>query len=320
MHILFITANRLGDAVLSTGILGHLLDQHPDAAVTVACGALPAPLFARAPGVAEVIVLEKQPLAGHWRKLWGKVWRQRWDLVVDLRHTPLIWGLRARRRLVRRGGGPVRHKVAELGDLLGLDPPPAPRLWLTPADRAAARALIPDGSPVLGVGPAANWRGKTWRAECFNQSLARLLPGLPPGTRVAIFAGPGEAAAARPVLDSLPPGIGLDLIGKGDPALSAACLARCDLYFGNDSGLMHMAAAMGVPTLGLFGPSKPEIYAPFGPHGAHVATPETMEDFIARPGYDHRTTDTLMDSLSVDTVVAAVQALWADSHRSRAHG
>jgi ADP-heptose:LPS heptosyltransferase len=82
------------------------------------------------------------------------------------------------------------------------------------------------------------------------------------------------------------------------------------LFVGNDSGLMHMAAAAGIPTVGLFGPSRPENYRPWGDLAVAVCTEKAYEELVGGPGYDHRTTDTMMDSLSVDSVVTATVALW----------
>ena len=87
-------------------------------------------------------------------------------------------------------------------------------------------------------------------------------------------------------------------------------MRRCALYVGNDSGLMHMAAASGIPTLGLFGPSKPERYAPWGSKTAHVRTARSYDELVGGRGYDRRTTGTLMESLSVDAVEAAARKLW----------
>jgi ADP-heptose:LPS heptosyltransferase len=72
---------------------------------------------------------------------------------------------------------------------------------------------------------------------------------------------------------------------------------------------MHLASAAGIPTLGLFGPSRAENYAPWGENGAVVRTAIAYDDLFA-PGYDHRNTDSLMDSLTLDAVVEAAQSLW----------
>ena len=91
------------------------------------------------------------------------------------------------------------------------------------------------------------------------------------------------------------------------------CLRRCAFYVGNDSGLMHLAAAAGIPTLGLFGPSREELYGPWGEHSAVVRTAVPYEDLVGGPDYDHRTTGSLMDSLTVDAAEAAARALWRRS-------
>lgn len=311
MRLLFVTATRIGDAVLSTGILDHLIRSHPGLSVTVACGPAAAGLFAHVPGLAQVVAMPKRPLALHWLRLWRDCVGRRWDIAVDLRGSALSGLLRARRRIVRRGGRRGMHRVAELGLLLGLDPPPLPVVWTSAAERAAAARRIPPGPPVIGLGPTANWPGKVWPAERFVALFDALAGGLLPGARAAVFAGPGgpERAAAEAVIRALPRRRVIDLAGSLSLTEAAACLARCALFVGNDSGLMHLSAAAGAPTLGLFGPSPPEEYAPAGPRAAFVRTPETMAELISRPGFDHRSTGTLMGTLSVDAVLRATHAL-----------
>lgn len=320
MRLLFITATRIGDAVLSTGILDHLVRAHPGIRVTVACGPAAAGLFLHVPGLEQVVAMKKRPLTLHWLELWRASVGRRWDIAVDLRGSAITGLLRADRRIVRRGGRKGVHRVAELGALLGLDPPPLPRVWTSQAEQDSARRRIPPGAPVIGLGPTANWPGKVWPPEKFVALFDALASGPLPGARVAIFAGPGEAerAGADAVLRALPQRRAIDLAGNLSLTEAAACLARCDLYVGNDSGLMHLAAAAGAPTLGLFGPSPPEEYAPAGPNAAFVRTPETMAELISRPGYNHRTTGTLMGTLSVDAVVAAARALLARAGRQAA--
>lgn len=315
MRILFVTATRIGDAVLSTGLLDHLIRSHPRARVTVACGPAAAGLFAHVPGLERVIAMEKRDFRGHWWSLWSRAIGTRWDLVVDLRGSMLAWLLRARGRVVMGGGRRPGHRLGQLGAVLGLDPPPLPVVWTSDSDRARAAALLPPGAPVIGLGPTANWPGKVWAPERFVALYDRLAGagGPLPGARVAVFAGPGEAEAAMaaPVLAALPRGRTIDLAGRLTLTEAAAALARCALYVGNDSGLMHLAAAAGTPTVGLFGPSPPEEYAPCGPHAAVARTRTPMAELIGAPGYDHRTTGSLMGSLPVEDVVAAASGLLA---------
>jgi heptosyltransferase III len=311
MRILFVTATRIGDAVLSTGLLSYLVERFRDARVTVAAGPLAAPLFAAVPGLERLLVVDKRRWSLHWPALYARVAGRRWDLVVDLRGSGLAWILRAGERRVMAKGDAGEHRVQQLARLFRLDPPPSPVLWTAPRHEQAAGALVPPGPPVLAIGPAANWRGKEWRAARFAELARRLVTSDGPlaGARVAVMAAAHERAQALPVLAAMPAERTIDLVGATDLLTAAAVLRRCALFIGNDTGLMHIAAAAGTPTLGLFGPSPVEQYAPWGSCTAVVRTATPREALIG-PGFDHRTTDTLMDSLSVDMAEAAAHALW----------
>jgi heptosyltransferase-3 len=273
VRILFVTSTRLGDAVLSTGLLDHLLRRHPAARFTIACGPVAAGLFDRMPRRERTLVVAKRRLSLHWPELWSSVAFCWWDLVVDLRGSALGFLVPARRRAVMRGGRRPGHRLGHLAQVLGLAPPPPPVAWFAPQDSARVAALLPAGrEPLLVLGPTANWSGKVWPAERFV-ALARALTapeGLLPGARLAILGGPGEEerAMAAPVLAALPGA--LDLVGALSLPEVAALLARAALFVGNDSGLMHLGAAAGAPTLGLFGPTPASEYAPVGRQAAAV--------------------------------------------------
>lgn len=273
MRVLFITATRLGDAVLSTGLLDHLVRTMPEARFTVACGPVASGLFERLPRRERTLVVEKRRYDLHWLLVWRRCVATRWDLAIDLRGSAVTLLLPARRRAIMRGGRRAGHRTLHLAAVLGLDPPPSPVVWTGAADDAAAAALLPPpGKQLVALGPTANWSGKVWPAERFVALFRQLAPALP-GAVPVIVAGPGEAerAMAAPVLDALPGAI--DLCGRLSLPGVAAALRRCALFVGNDSGLMHLAAAAGTPTLGLFGPSRAEEYAPTGRCAAFVQAP-----------------------------------------------
>ena len=313
MKILFITSNRIGDAVQSTGILSELVRRHPEARVTVAAGAVSAPLFEALPKLDRLLVMKKRPYAAHWRQLWRATVGTRWDLVVDLRASKFAWTVLCRRSLTVTSKLDDEPRVVELARLIGQeDDPPAPRVWFRDQDRRAAALTIPMDEPVLAVGPTANWIGKTWMPERFVQLVRRLTgpEGPLPGARLAVFGAPGEEAQAAPLLEALPADRVIDQVGKADLLQSAACLQRCAFFVGNDSGLMHLAAAVGTPTLGLFGPSSERRYGPWGQHCRYVRTPESLQEIISQPGYHHTLPKSWMTNLTVETVEAAAVALF----------
>jgi ADP-heptose:LPS heptosyltransferase len=316
MEVLFITYNRLGDAVLSTGLLNHLAKARQDVRITLACGPVPAPLFAAMPGLVELIVLEKGPRLTHWRKLWRKTVGRRWDLVVDLRGSALAWLLRADKRVVAGKAADDCHRVQSLARLFDLEEVPFPALWNTDSDNEFAKNLMTDegsNGKVLAIGPTANWGGKQWPLERFVELAVKLTGagGILANAQIAVFGAPQEKSTTDAVLAALPAERRIDANAGQQLPATYACLRRCDFFIGNDSGLMHMAAAAGIPTLGLFGPSREEHYGPWGPQSGHVRTDNSYEEITNHPDYDFRRDDSWMLDLSLEKAEYAARQLFA---------
>jgi ADP-heptose:LPS heptosyltransferase len=312
MKILFITSTRVGDAILSSGLLARLIGDHPDARITIACGPAAAPLFRAVPNLDRIIVLNKMLYSLHWVAMWTSVVGTVWDVVVDLRNTPMSYPLIAKRRYRFGRKKASGHRVEQLAAVMGFGKaPPDPKVWITDKARSVAKALIPGGNPVLAIGPTANWSAKTWRPGHFVDLIDRLTgpDGILPGARIAVYGRDDERPMALRVIESIPEDRRIDLVGRLDLMDVSACLERAAFYVGNDSGLMHLAAAVGVPTLGLFGPSLDELYAPWGPLGVAVRADKSFDEIFPE-NFNHRDTDSLMDSLTVDTVEKAACGLW----------
>ncbi|HLO76027.1 MAG TPA: glycosyltransferase family 9 protein [Magnetospirillum sp.] len=320
MNILFITATRIGDAVLSTGLLDHLRQRYPQARITVACGPAPAPLFAAIPGVVRVIPMVKQRRAGHWLRLWRQTVTTPWSLVVDLRGSATGWLVPTLRRKIIRSDWTPQHRLVHLAKLFGLGAsPPLPRLYAGAQAAARAAQLIPAGRPVLAVGPTANWGGKQWPADRFAAVAHALTAATGPlaGAAIAVFGAQNERDAVAQFVAALAGRKVIDLAGSVDLPTAYGCLERCAFYLGNDSGLMHMAAAAGIPTLGLFGPSSEILYGPMGPWCRALRGPRSFEDICHAPDFDHRSQQSLMQDLEVATVIAAATDLWQSRQAAR---
>ncbi|HJV43228.1 glycosyltransferase family 9 protein [Caulobacter sp.] len=314
--ILFITATRIGDAVLSSGLIKMLADQIPNARFTIVAGPLAAPLFAHVPGLDRVIVMEKAKGKGkgHWFKLWRQVRHKKWGLVVDLRGSATALFLRRDKRAIwKKSSGEPVHKVIDAARTLKLEgDPPAPYLYITPEVQALADGLLAGDGPILAVGPAANWIGKVWPIERFTQTAAQLLDKDGPlaGGRLLILGGPEDTRMVDELRMASARGRTIDLTGKVDLLTAYACLKRASLFIGNDSGLMHIAAAAGCPTVGLFGPSDERRYGPWGDKTVAVRGPRGFDQFLA---VDPDLSQAIrhMSDLPVTTVVKAAKALLA---------
>lgn len=284
---LLIAPSRIGDMVLFSGAIDGIRRLAPDAEVTVACSALTAPLFRSFPEVRDIWVMRTDSRLGRWLDLWKKAWPTRWDLVVDLRGSAFARTVRARRRLIHDPRKTVGlHRVEAVSSVLRASSPLDPRLPTDAQARAEADAVLGAGTPgetgpLLVVAPVAASADKTWASENWAVLVRRLLqrPEMT-GWRVAVIAAAEERPGAQPAL--LAAGDrGVDAIGRLDLPACVALLERASLFIGNDSGLGHMAAAVGAPTLILFGPTDANLYRPWGEKAAIVREGEARGPIAA---------------------------------------
>lgn len=283
--VLFVTSNRIGDCVISSGVIREIARQVPGARITVACGRPPAPFFRAAPNVEQVIILDKKRMAGHWVALWRQVVGTHWDMVIDIRGSALSYLIPARRRVVyNRGWETGVAKVEMVSRMMGADHNLAPELFIDAQARAEAAVVIDPQlamapGPIIALAPIAHQPGKSWPADRWGTLVGALKADRRfDGWRFMLVGGPGDHPPAAPALTAAG-ARAIDFVGKGDILASAAAIDRADLFVGNDSGLMHVAAAAGRPTLGLFGPTQWWLYGPWGPRTRTVASNETRGEF-----------------------------------------
>ncbi|MHB8077843.1 MAG: glycosyltransferase family 9 protein [Candidatus Krumholzibacteriia bacterium] len=140
-----------------------------------------------------------------------------------------------------------------------------------PAERAAAAALLdglPGDGPLLVIHPGAGKRANLWPAGRFAAIAARAAAA---GERVMVLQGPADGGIiARFTAELAAAGHdasrGRIVTAPRQPVgVCAALLARCDRFLCNDTGLMHVAGAVGAPTLALFGPTDPALWKPLSP-------------------------------------------------------
>ena len=157
------------------------------------------------------------------------------------------------------------HMAAALAPLgIASQPEAAPVLTVPESayDEAAWQRLgIEPGARVVALHTGSGGAGKRWPVERFVEIAGRLAAS--PNTRVLLMRGPAEEGLGE--IDSPQPGV-IIVDSPSLPAL-ATILLHCALYIGNDSGITHLAAALGRPTIALFGPTDPAVW---GPRGAHV--------------------------------------------------
>ncbi len=275
----------VGDVVLTTGALAALTGAWPQATLAYVTKARFAPLLAAQPGIAEVLALDDhEGLASLRRRLLTFAPDLVLDLHDKLRSALLGMSLPARRVVWRKRprwiGLAVRlglrtyqprtllatrfHRAVE--EAVGHELAPEPlRLLIAPGWRDAARARLSEAgldqsASLIGMAPGAMWPTKQWPAEHFGALARRCLAE---GWQVVLTGSRAEAPLTAAVAAAAPGTI--DLGGWGDLAELCGLIGCCSAFVANDSGPMHIARAVGVPTLAIFGSTSPAQFD-FGGH------------------------------------------------------
>ena len=331
-NILIIKLRYIGDVLLATPVLRALRERFPEARLTMAVNRGTEEVLAGNPDVQEVLVVEKGGLAEQLRFL-REVRRRRFDAVIDLTDgdraailaglsgAPLRIGFNEEHRW--RGllyttvahVGPssvhrIEHDLAALRPL-GIEPKVGqPKLYLSREDDERAARLLEEvglvgaGGPLVMFQPGARYWFKAWPAERFAALADRLTESF--GCRVVIGGSGQEQKLAEEVrrqARSTP----TVLAGRTPLRTYAAVLKRCALFVGSDNGPMHMAAALGVPVVALFGPSNPDEWGPRGP-----AVRVLYEGLDCRRCFHptcERGAESCMKRIAVDDVYAAAGSL-----------
>jgi glycosyltransferase involved in cell wall biosynthesis/ADP-heptose:LPS heptosyltransferase len=271
-RVLVVKPSGIGNMIMGTPALRALREYMPDAHITLACYEAEAPI-AR-PLVDDVMVLKRRKSAlgdldrSEFEETVGP---GDFDLAVYLPFTNLGRPTAHLERCIERHvwhpevSWDQRHEVLHNLDVvaqLGWEGPIP--LLETPVDESAALGL-PEGAIGIHMGASGtvHMQKKKWPAKHW----ARLLDRLPDSVPVVLCGGPGEEADADELLGLLEertPSSILSRVGKLSLAETAGVISACRLFLSNDSGLMHMASAVGTPAIGIFGPTLPSKNRPWG--------------------------------------------------------
>ena len=299
MKILFITSGSIGDAIISSGILNHLLEKHPEARFTIAGGIAAVTVFEAFPNLERIITVKKKKYNLHWPELWQKVRKDKWDIVVDLRGSLISYLVIAKKRYVFFNPDKTKSKADQIATMMKLENAPPTKLWSNAKAKEKAQAFLPEDKDIIVLAPKSAMLVKDWAIERFA-ALAQCLATK--DTLFVVLATAAQKESVKPLVTALPSEQILDLSGKTELLTAYAILERSQLFIGNDSGLFHMAAAAGTKCVGIYGPSNDKVYAPKGAHIKVVKSYDFQIDEKAKKDNKY------MEMISVDTVLQTVLA------------
>ena len=326
----------IGDFVRCHSVVKLLRAKNPDRPIDIVSSTLCAPLADYMPGVRRAVVIDLprgQLGLGLQRKLarllqeekYGQaiVMSRKWKAALPpwLAGIPMRTGFTGEFRFgllndVRPGESKLPRMIDQMGALALPKDAPIPVDWPLPelkvpdqeiATWTAQRWLAEEKHPIVTLSPGAVGAGKAWPARHYAE-LARALAA--DGVSVWVLGGPSETPIAKDIVAACGNRV-RDLTGT-NLRNAILALAAADAAVTNDSGLMHVSAAIGTPTIAIFGPTSPWHWKPLNPLAAVLEPPgdEHARDRALVEGNNavrHRRTD----DVSVETVLTTVRQVLA---------
>ena len=290
LKILILKPSSLGDVVQALPVLRLLKQHYRDSEIFWWIEIGNAPLLEDDPDLAGIFRFDRERWATPWH--WGDIWksirelrRHQFDLIIDLqalaRSGTVGWlaggksfvGLHDLRELATGyydvsvpRPSPVTHAVdwyLEVLKVLGV-PVHWNFDWL-PRREGVAREVEAlwqlNGAPMVALLPGARWENKRWPAEHFRELVVTLRARR--DLRFTILGSKTDSPLAQTIVGAAP-GACLDLTGRTTLPQMIEVLRQCSVVVTNDTGPMHVAAALRKPVVGIFGPTNPERTGPYG--------------------------------------------------------
>jgi heptosyltransferase-2 len=327
VSLVIVAPNWLGDAIFALPAIRDLRRHFADQPLTIAARASVAPVYRAVSGIDRLTVLERGKEASQLRADIGilfpnsfrSAWmlkragvKERWGYRSDFRSLLLT---RAVRRPSKRVSFPEYYLQLVRG--LGIETGPLTAQLTLPASvRAAALKLLQDrgwnpGQPLVGVAPGAAFgHAKRWLPARFAE-LADSLSRDDNAACVILGRSEDRDAVREKGSRSI-----IDLVGATDLTMLMGVISHCRVVVANDSGALHLASALGVAAVGIYGPTDERYSAPIAPDaGAHRFT-AISESVFCRPCFladcpiDHR----CMKRISAGRVHEVVQRFLQETH------
>jgi heptosyltransferase II len=338
--ILVVPYMWIGDFVRCHSVVQLLKSRWPDRPVDVLATTLCAPLVDYMPGVRRAVSwdLPRKRLAfGRHAALADRLRAEDYGTALIMPRTwksalaPYLAGIPQRIgffgearvgllseiRFGERALPRMIERCASLALPRGADFPtqwPRPRLEVSPTKIRDFTLLhgLDQGGDAIALAPGAVGPSKRWPVASYTNVATDLIRR---GYGVWVLGGPEEASLAAEIARGAGPRV-RDLTG---PHLRDAilALAAAKAAVSNDSGLLHVAAALGTPTVGIFGPTSPWHWAPLNPLAATIETPTQLScrpchKPTCRPGH-HRCMHEIGDALVREATLRAVSPVFADN-------
>ncbi len=274
-RILFIGLSCVGDAVMTTPVLQALHQAYPDAQIDIVADGRSSDIFQHCPYRGKFYFKDKTRFLRGAPALLGELWKTRYDKIVDLRTDGLTLVMRGEEKFTKRKAESYGPHAIEgfMGVIKNIHKDrtiPATTTWLNEELLAAADATLTKSGMkrVLAMAPGCGGKNprKFWPTENYAALANRLADEF---DGVLLLGSAEDSALTGEITGQLQLPV-LDVAGKTALLEAAALLQKSDMFVGSDSGLGHVAGAVGSPTLTFFSVDQPSRCLPWGPSAHYL--------------------------------------------------
>ena len=165
--------------------------------------------------------------------------------------------------------------------------------------------FVTNKNQIIAIAPGGNWDPKIWPTEYFNQLISEIINRYKFNKLKFLIVGSKieEDKYFNRLVQNIPNDLIINLMNKS-LTLTYGCLSKSKVFIGNDSGLMHHAAASGINTIGLFGPTRDDWYRPYGENCYVIRTKESYNELINKLKSYNKS---LMISIDVNDVIELIE-------------
>lgn len=298
-RILISRMKFIGDVVLTTPIIRSVRKACPEATIVYMGEKNAVSLLEHNPNLDEIIPYDfSRPTIFEQPRVAFELRRHKFDLAIDLFGNPrsalLTYLTRARVRVGPDRAARGRLYTIRVNDdgrtktaidfhnqfirAVGIEPTSTKtEIFLTDDEKREARIYLrwldhenrplDLTKPIIGIHPGASWPAKKWMPERFGELADMITAKL--GVQIIMPAGPGDGETIKTVMKHSFSNI--KMLSNLPLRQLAAIITHCSLFIANDAGPMHIAAALGIPTIGLFGPGEENIWFPYSQQDGHIA-------------------------------------------------
>ena len=332
-NIVILRTDRIGEVLLSTVAVDVLKEAYPDVSISFVTSEYSRPLVEGRDDVEEVLIActgDRKGWLAEARRLGSQLKKKKFDTAIVLNpHKALHlacflagipvrvgydrkWGFLLNKKIKDKRDEGEKHEIEYTGDLLkllGIDSAPqGPKLKIDPAAENKIKELMANvdtDKPVIAVHTGSSNPAKMWPSHNYAALIEKIKTEL--NCEIAVLGSEDEKLTAEAIIDIS--GIKAhDFAGKFDLKELAAFISKCDLFIGNDTGPMHMAAALGVPVIAIFGRNIPGVsprrWGPWGKNNVVFhENPGCDPCYDSKCPYEYK----CLKAVTVDAVFEAVK-------------